>query len=138
MGRKKIIILGIGVFLALFQISCNKVDLIGDWDDKIELSTRLVNLDSPQNIVEVKAQNTWWWINSINIGDKYFFPDYQTNMFDKENITIISDWLIVERKDGETIQLSVTKNMTQEKRAAKITLQAGNYFDYITVIQSNQ
>ncbi len=59
-------------------------------------------------------------------------------MFDKENITIISDWLIVERKDGETIQLSVTKNMTQEKRAAKITLQAGNYFDYITVIQSNQ
>lgn len=140
MKIKGLLVYSIGVFLTLSQFSCNKLieDKDGDWDDNIKLSTRLVNFTGTQNIVEIKTQNTWWWINSVNTNNEYFMPKYQTNMFDKENIIVNTDWLTVERKDGKTIELTATNNTTQSKRTATISLQAGNYFDYITVIQSNQ
>lgn len=124
--------------LAVLLVSCNNnnTEIEGDWDDNIHLSTRYASFDNNEGSATVTTENGWWWFNEVNINGEHYIPEYQTNMFDKEYITIVADWLTVDRVESKKIRLAVKPNLSGSDRTAYVHVQAGNYFDHITVTQT--
>lgn len=122
------------MFVAMLFGSCETDKPDGLWDDIIKLSTTSVEF-TESNTATVTTQGEWWWILHVEINDVYYRHSYQSNMYDRENITIEANWLTVERTDSKTLKISATKNVTNQSRTAKINLEAGDYFDQITVTQ---
>tara|TARA_B110000240_G_C13350626_1_gene389583 strand:+ start:225 stop:515 length:291 start_codon:yes stop_codon:yes gene_type:complete len=94
-----------------------------------------LQFDSLENSAIIKTRGDSWWISKI------FFKDGQT--FDLSNVdttannfTVTESEFILERKNGKEIAIKLFKNTTGSQRILTVGLQAGNYFDGITIIQS--
>lgn len=128
---KKNIIL---ILIVIFNMSCSD-NKDGDWNDNIKLSQKELRFDSLENSAIITTEGDWWWISGI------FFKDGQT--FDLSNVdttannfTITESAFTLERKNGKEISIKLYENTTGSERILKVGLQAGNYFDGITIIQS--
>lgn len=107
----------------------------GDWDDNIKLSQKELRFDSLENLAVITTEGDSWWISGI------FFKDGQT--FDLRNVdttannfTITESAFTLERKNGKELSIKLYENTTGSERILTVGLQAGNYFDGITIIQS--
>jgi hypothetical protein len=128
---KKNIIL---ILIVILNLSCSdRKD--GAWDDNIKLSQKELQFDSLENSAIIKTGGDSWWISGI------FFKDGQT--FDLSNVdttannfTITESEFILERKNGKEIAIKLFENTTGSQRILTVGLQAGNYFDGITITQS--
>ena len=128
--NKNIILL----LITLLNLSCSE-SKDGDWDDNIKLSQKEFRFDSLENSATITTEGDSWWIYSI------FFKDGET--FDlsnidtiSENFTITESEFTLERIKGKEIVIKLFKNTTGSERTFTVGLQAGNYFDGITIIQS--
>ena len=128
---KKNIIL---ILIVIFNMSCSD-NKDGDWNDYIKLSQKELRFDSLENSAIIMTEGDWWWISGI------FFKDGQT--FDLSNVdttannfTITESAFTLKRKNGKEISIKLYENTTGSERILKVGLQAGNYFDGITIIQS--
>lgn len=124
--------------LAVSLTSCNNnsPEIDGLCEDSIRLSTGYANFGANQESVTITTEQEWWWFSDITIGNDIYQAEYQTNMFDKEYVSVDADWLTVERLDAKTIKLTVEPNSTGEDRSAYVHLQAGNCFNHIAVTQT--
>ncbi|MFT6064604.1 MAG: hypothetical protein ACJAQX_000462 [Polaribacter sp.] len=128
---KKNIIL---ILIVILNLSCSdRKD--GAWEDNIKLSQKELQFDSLENSAIIKTGADSWWISAI------FFKDGQT--FDLSNVdttannfTITESEFILERKNGKEIAIKLFENTTGFQRILTVGLQAGNYFDGITITQS--
>jgi hypothetical protein len=107
----------------------------GDWNDNIKLSQKELRFDSLENSAIITTEGDSWWISGI------FFKDGQTfdlSNFDTtaNNFTITESTFTLERKNGKEISIKLYENTTGFERILTVGLQAGNYFDGITIIQS--
>jgi len=128
---KKNIIL---ILIAIFNMSCSD-SKDGDWNDNIKLSQKELRFDSLENSAIITTEGDSWWISGI------FFKDGQTfdlSNFDTtaNNFTITESTFTLERKNGKEISIKLYENTTGSERILTVGLQAGNYFDGITIIQS--
>ena len=128
---KKNIIL---ILIVIFSMSCSDSN-DGDWDDNIKLSQKELRFNSLENLAVITTEGDSWWISGI------FFKDRQT--FDLSNVdttansfAITESAFTLERKNGNEISIKLYENTTGSERILTIRLQAGNYFDGITIIQS--
>lgn len=128
---KKNIIL---ILIIILNLSCSD-SKDGDWDDNIKLSQKELQFDSLENSVVITTEGDWWWISEV------FFKDGQT--FDLSNVdttannfTITESEFTLERKNGKQIIIKLFENTTGSERILTVGLQAGNYFDGITITQS--
>lgn len=120
--------------IILLNLSCSdRKD--GDWDDNIKLSQKELQFDSLENSAVITTEKDSWWISEI------FFKDGQ--IFDLDNVdttannfTITESKFTLERKNGKEITIKLLENTTGSERILTIGLQAGNYFDGITITQS--
>ncbi|MDR1055107.1 MAG: hypothetical protein LBL90_04640 [Prevotellaceae bacterium] len=123
------------IFLFTFTLfSCNDNNDNNDnkdgfGPDLIGLSNKSVNFTNEKNSAIVKTKGDWWWFATIS------YSGIIIPIGGKKDI-IQEDWFSVEKKDKNTILISVEKNNTGNKRNVQITLEAGNYFDYIMVTQN--
>jgi len=125
-------------FFILISCSDNE-DPIGKWDDIIKLSTKNVNLTAKTDSVTITTEGDWWWINGIA------FEDSTYSYYNRDDINLESDYysikeehFVVERQDKNTLFVKIFENNTGTERQMNISLEAGNYFDYVTIIQSAQ
>lgn len=121
------------LFLSL--LSCDVDRLDGDWDDIIKLSEREVNVTAEANTVLITTEGTWWWIDfvSLNKDRSYELSGIDTS---EENFLIEEDEFSIERRNANEILISINKNETGSERRLFIGLQAGDYFDNITIVQA--
>lgn len=134
---KKVMVLAMSFFIL---ISCSdNEDPIGKWDDIIKLSTKNVNLTAKTDSVTITTEGDWWWINGIA------FEDSTYSYYNRDDINLESDYysikeehFVVERQDKNTLFVKIFENNTGTERQMNISLEAGNYFDYVTIIQSAQ
>ena len=132
---KKALILIMGVFI-LYSCS-EKEELIGKWDDIIKLSTKNVDLTSKTDSVTITTEGDWWWIDNITFEDStYSYYDRDDINLESDSYSIKEEEFVVERRDKNTLFVKVTENNSGIERKMNITLEAGNYFDYVTIIQS--
>lgn len=135
---KKVIVLILSVFL---MTSCSdkeeKEELIGIWDDNIKLSTKNVDFSSEKDSVIITTEGDWWWIDGITFEDSiYTYYGREDINLESEVYTINEDHFVVERRDKNTLFIQLDENSTGIERIMNITLEAGDYFDYLQIKQS--
>jgi hypothetical protein len=131
----KIIILFAGIF---FMISCSdKEDPIGKWDDIIKLSTKNVNLKVETDSIIITTEGDWWWIDGISFEDStYIYYHREDINLESDFYSIKEDCFLVERRDKNTLFVKLNENKTGNVRIMKISLEAGDYFDYVYIKQA--
>ena len=124
------------ILIIIINMSCSD-SKDGDWDDNIKLSQKELRFDSLENLAVITTEGDAWWISGI------FFKDGQT--YDLSNVdttannfTITESAFTLERKNGKEISIKLYENTTGSERVLTVGLQAGNYFDGITIIQSTE
>ena len=133
MKRKlSIIVLIISIILIY---SCTK-DKEGDWQDNIKLSTKSVEFAALGDSVIIKTGGNWWWISDISV-DSVWYYGFKNVDLQADNYSIKQDCFNVEHRDKNTLFIKITANPNKVKRIITIGLEAGDYFDRVTITQKS-
>jgi|WetSurMetagenome_2_1015567.scaffolds.fasta_scaffold202539_2 hypothetical protein len=122
----------------LMAILCSSCILIfdGKWDDNIKLSDKSVEFGSAADSTIVTTQGTTWWIVGISVNDtNYYGWNINTQ---STSYTIREDCVTVSRRDAHTLFLKLEANRTGYQRTVRISLEAGDYFDTVTITQKSR
>jgi hypothetical protein len=125
------------IALLLFCTACERTTVDGDWDDNIHLSTKAVHFKSGTDSVLVTTQGTWWWVCNVSVNDTYYNPSGEIDP-ESSHYTFTRDCFVAERRDNKTLFIKATANTTGSIRTIRIQLEAGDYFDAVTVTQAAQ
>ncbi|MCG8580684.1 MAG: hypothetical protein MI866_12240 [Bacteroidales bacterium] len=127
--------------MSLLFLSCSsdKTEPIGKWKDNIHLSTKSVDLGPNAGSATITTKGENWWIDAIEINDAtyQYFNSEEIDM-EKESYIIVEDVFTFERKESTTMIISLPENTSGEEVQMSIVLQAGNYFDYLSINQAAQ
>jgi hypothetical protein len=118
-----------GVMLLL--VGCIIYD--GKWDDNIKLSVRKVEFDASGDSATITTRGSWWWITDISVNNENYF-NFGIDP-DSESYSIKDGCFIVERRDSHSLFIKVDANSGNSVRVITVGLEAGDYFDRVTVTQ---
>lgn len=126
------------LLLSIFLISsCTNKDPLGQWDDNILLSTKSVEFGAGADSTIITTGGDWWWIDGISFNDStYQYYGSEEVDLESDSYTIAEEGFVVERRDKNTLFIKLDKNETGEERSMGISLEAGDYFDYVNVTQA--
>ena len=132
---KKTLFLVIGMVIL---VSCkNKDNPIGKWNDIIKLSTKSVELTAQADSVTITTQGDWWWVDGISFQDStYSYYNRKDINLESDAYTITEDDFTVERRDKNTLFVRLNENHTGAERTMLIGLEAGDYFDHVSIKQA--
>lgn len=124
------------MIIALLSSCSDKEDPIGKWDDNIKLSTKSAEFNAKSDSIIIKTEGDWWWIEQISLGDNHY-QYYNRTDIDLESTSyfIKEADFVVERRDENTLFIKLNRNNTGKERIMTISLEAGDYFDYINIKQ---
>lgn len=126
------------IALTLILTSCSIDRLVGDWDDNIKLSTKIVHFDKNKNTATVKTRGSSWWINGVLVNGKDFLTAQDQNIDPtQDSYTLKGEWFTVKKKNKTTLNINVDENGSETERKIIIHLQAGNYFDRVAITQES-
>jgi hypothetical protein len=134
---KKVSVLKLGTLLiAVMLFSCTqKKD--GLWDDNIQLSTKTAEFNAIGYSIIITTKGNWWWIVEISLDDSTKLDFEGINIL-SDQYKIISNSYVVERRNSNTLFVSLQANPKKTLRVLKIFLEAGDYFDGVTITQKFQ
>ncbi len=136
--KKKVLIALFGLFSFVFTSCSNDENtedqIAGRTTDTIKLSQNEVNFSSASNSITITTQSKAWWLNGIGLNSDRI--DVKKEDMLSENFKVIKSEFQVERKDGTNIIITFNPNKTNAERVLYVTLQAGNRFEQIRVLQS--
>lgn len=125
------------VFLLFISSCSDKNAPIGKWDDIIGLSIKNAKLTAATDSVIITTEGDWWWINAIAFEDStYIYYNRDDINLESDSYLIKEEQFVIERKDKNTLFVKINENNTGIERKMNITLEAGNYFDKVTIVQS--
>jgi hypothetical protein len=134
---KRILNVNLIIAIVITINSCSKNQLIGKWDDNIKLSTRKVEFNASADSVTITTGDTAWWIDGVSVNDKYYHDTIRTDpaavpyLFKK-------DCFVLDRQDKNTLFIKVEENTLNVPRVISVELQAGDYFDRVTITQKSK
>ncbi len=89
--------------------------------------------------MSITTQGSWWWIDQISVNDSsYSYYNNEVVDLEADSYTINESFFVVERRNKTTLFIQMDKNTSGEERIMNLVLEAGNYFDYVTVKQAAQ
>jgi len=87
--------------------------------------------------VTITTQGDWWWIDGITFDDSTYCTQSDKNYNpETEYYTFARDGYVVEKRDKHTLFVKLGKNTTGKERILSVLLEAGDYFDGVTVKQA--
>lgn len=126
--RVRVLISSVLLLLPLIFISCESHK-----SNNIRLSTKHVEMMSDEDSAVIFAEGTKWWINDVNADGVRLYASPED--IEKDFAEIEGDWFAVEKQGNEKLMVKVSENKSKNDRKMIITLESGNYFDYISVLQ---
>jgi hypothetical protein len=107
----------------------------GGWRDNIKLSTKTARFSSKGDSILITTKGDSWWLSYISVDNK---------MFDKfDGIDVLADSYIVkqdcfifQRRDKNSLFIKLEPNPLNLKRIVIFELEAGDYFDRVTITQN--
>jgi hypothetical protein len=123
------------VLLILVFSSCSNQRKEGDWDDNILLSRKTATFSANGDSITITTGGIGWWLSNISINDKFISIENELQNQTNNYFKIQTDSCLIERKDKKTLFIRLNKNKYNRERKLQISLQAGDYFDGITVTQ---
>ena len=130
---KKLITFFLLLILIVALYSCAKPK--GLWDDNIHLATKTAVFSASGDSVTIKTGGDWWWISDISVDDKWYSNFMGANV-QANHDAIKQDCFEVEHRDKNTLFIKVTANPNNVKRIVTVGLEAGDYFDRVTITQN--
>ena len=121
------------LILIVALYSCAKPK--GLWDDNIHLATKTAVFSASGDSVTIKTGGDWWWISDISVDDKWYSNFMGANV-QANHDAIKQDCFEVEHRDKNTLFIKVTANPNNVKRIVTVGLEAGDYFDRVTITQN--
>ncbi|EIA07774.1 hypothetical protein [Flavobacterium frigoris] len=135
---KKIVIYGILALIGFFMNSCTKSEneeIIGKWDDNIKLSQKTATLNSNENSITITTESTFWWLGGISLNNKNIeLADVEK--LSKNFVIANSDFQVERKEDGKKIIITLKQNNTNSERILVVSMQNGDYFDGVRIIQA--
>ena len=131
---KRILYLNLFIVLAFSIYSCSKTTMEGIWEDNIKLSTKSAEFSALGDSITIKTGGDWWWISDISVDNKWYY-DFQLINIESNSYSIKLDCLVIERRDKNTLFIKVDSNPLNAKRIITVGLEAGDYFDRVTITQ---
>ena len=122
------------IIFAVTLFSCSRI--VGIWDDCIHLSTKTVEFKATGDSVTIKTEGSWWWITGISVDGKGYGGFVGVDLH-ADNYKIKQDCFVVERHDKNTLFIKVEANPNNVKRIITVGLEAGDYFDKVTITQKS-
>ena len=135
--KKKLLMILFGMFSVLFA-ACSGDDIknypLGPSGDEIKLSKKEASFTAESSTITITTEYKGWWVNGFSL-DKVRIDKGTVNLL-AENFIFKNDVFEVEKKNGNTLIITMSKNTTGTERILNIGLQSGNYFDNINITQS--
>jgi hypothetical protein len=135
---KKIIIYGILALIVFFMNSCTKSEneeIIGKWDDNIKLSQKTATLNSNENSITITTESTFWWLGGISLNNKNIELT-DVDRLSKNFVITNTDFQVERKEDGKKIIITLNQNNTNSERILVVSMQNGDYFDGVKIIQA--
>ncbi len=123
----------IGLVILIYSCT-DEVSNLGDWDDCIKLSTKNVELSSGKDSVIIKTGGTGWWITHVCVNNNCFY-NFENLSLTADKFLVELDCFVIERRDKNTLFIKLEENPLNVQRIVAIGLEAGDYFDGITITQ---
>lgn len=120
--------------IALIFTSCTEIKKDGDWDDVIQLSKKSAEFNAIGDSISITTGGDWWWITDISVNGTYDNDFSNVNM-ESESYTIMQDDIRIQRRDKNTLFIKVDSNPLNTNRIIAVGLEAGDYFDRVTITQ---
>ena len=125
------------LFVAVVLLSSCHKDIKGVWKDNINLSVKNVVFGPQADSVTITTGGSWWWIDGITFNDSSYCTQLDKNYNpEMDRYTFKQADYVVEKRDKQTLFAKLDKNTTGKDRTLIISLQAGDYFDCVTIKQS--
>ncbi|MEZ5104583.1 MAG: hypothetical protein R2757_08815 [Draconibacterium sp.] len=131
---KKLLPLVLIAVTILLLASCNK-ESDGKWDDNIRLSSKTANFEAGIDSVSISTEGTGWWVVDISVGDSTYYG-FEDIDIESDNYTIQKGGIVVERRNLTTLFIQADANTTGTSRIISVGLEAGDYFDRVTITQA--
>jgi len=130
--RRQILNFTLSVIFIGTLFSCDRKE--GDWDDNIKLSTKSVEFSALSDSVTITTGGSWWWVSDVSVNNEWFF-DFRDVDLESDHYVIKQDCFVVERRDKNTLFIKVDENPLSVARVITVCLEAGDYFDRVTITQ---
>jgi len=106
----------------------------GGWRDIIKLSIKDVEFNALGDSIIITTKGDLWWITNISVDDTtyYDFPGIDVL---SDQYRIAQDCFVVERRNKNTLFISLNANQFNTVRIMKVGLEAGDYFDRVKITQ---
>jgi hypothetical protein len=126
------------ILVILILVACSDIhqeEPDGKWDDNIKLSQKEAEFEYTTDSVTITTEGTGWWLSNVSFNDSvYVYNPDSINIF-ASSFSIKDDCFVIEKRNNTTLFIRLNENNSDEERVLGITLQSGNYFDYVTVRQ---
>ena len=120
----------------IFLISCSTIgNENGKWDDNIKLSQNTVTLNSNENSITITTESTYWWLNGIYLNNNSV-DIANVDKVSKNFVIINPDFQVERKEEGKKIIITLNQNNTNSERVLVISMQNGDYFDGVKLIQA--
>jgi hypothetical protein len=119
------------LFITLIILSC------GCWRDNIKLSTNSAEFSANGDSIVVTTKGGDWWLSGITVDDKHFYNFDGIDVL-ADSYTVKEDCFVFERRDKYTLFIKLEPNTLSTKRVVIIELEAGDYFDRVTITQNQK
>jgi hypothetical protein len=120
------------LFFLNISISCTRTE--GKWNDIIKLSTKQATFQANGDSIEILTKGDWWWITDVSVNNNWFYNFQNINRED-DSYKIIQDCFDVERRNKKSLFIKVDTNKSNTQRIITVGLEAGDYFDRVTITQ---
>jgi hypothetical protein len=118
------------IVLLIMLASC------GGWADNIKLSIKNVEFRAEGDSVIVTTKGDWWWVTGISVDDTNYYNFEGIDVL-SNNYRIAKDCFVVERQDKNTLFIKLDANPLSTDRIVRVELEAGDYFDRVTITQKH-
>lgn len=119
-------------FLGLVSCSSERNKL----NERFKMSTKRAEFSAQEDSVIIVTEGEKWWINDVDIDGTRFYASAED--YEKDFMQIEGEWFVVKKQGQDKLIVKVSENNSKDKRELVITLESGNYFDCIDVLQKGK
>jgi hypothetical protein len=115
--------------ITLILLSC------GRWPDNIKLSKKSAEFSVDGDSVLITTKGDWWWLSDITVDDKRYY-NFDGMDVHSDSYEVKQDCFTFQRRDRNTLFIKLEPNPLNLKRTVIFELEAGDYFDRVTITQN--
>lgn len=133
---KRTIYLVLAIALVIGINACSK-DSDGNWSDNIKLSVKQADFSASGDSISITTEGDWWWVTEVRVDSAEYY-NFENVDLESDNYTLQDDCFVVERRGKNSLFIKVDENTSEQTRTVIVELEAGDYFDRVTINQASK